>query len=1217
MAWNFPCCYLTGQTLSTQKTRDFVAKIRNSSDVFGNILNIRSLLNGIGNDPVDMVGRSFSRVLSSFRSKSTEFQSKSSKLTLSADVSTLFSTIFKPFIDHISLLLSKIGTRPSDYEIFNTFVIDIKSFFNVLSAALQATAQNRQFFINHLNLLLPRLRIIFAPIQSACSQPLAIQSNVIDQIQGCYLPLLGQNGLYQSFLIDSVESKLPVLASQTMPRILNISTSAGKVSLLVKPADPSAEITTSRILTVLDCLLAYSEQSKLHTPKLISFSDQDSESCAVGSFLLPGSSLTKLVEPFMSPFNQIKQVKSKTKSSFDRWKVMSWIYSPCQFKTQSLFWSLSPDWLTSSITSWLIGLGDRHLGNFLLSNVSQSPSISDKVIVTLDFGQVLDCSRFLPVPEQVPFRLSPLILRSLPPWNRGSYLSSHLASSLQSLAKFDSLIANCMSSFKTNPPLLALKKINQLRGSQSICQSDLTGFSELYNSLLVTVKCVSDTRHQIKEFTRSQSKQLKVLQDFKDVASKSDQSLQSTLSHLNKLRDDLQSLIQSIPINDTTLSTINSLQSQGLSALSTLCPLISSNVQLSVPKGLPPGLFGNPQELIKNVRKLISEYQTILKNFDGRYGDFSSVKVLQQFLSNFDVFKQAIEKGDTNFVVLESSKFLNFIACQPEDDELRQLQLFFNIYSEIRQFQSTINQLSNLNKLPATIQSIFSTFALGFTKLDEPSANTMFNDFFQFVSSNLSVSEDFNFDHILNFVLAVEFLILIVEFVFDLKNDNGSKATVRLYSGFSTFVLNYLICGHFVTLHPTLEIFKSKFNSVLNIHLFDKEMSYIYSDLKYFDFSCHDQSLIDCFGLVMDKFLTRFKDLVSSPKTTASKFLNFSALLNNRIAAIKKKYSLLCENFIKESELSSVFIKYAWFWDRFYVEDILSHHTSLQSLTPQYFITNFNSSLKNLEKSMTNPLLDSNTKNSVSVAISTVRIILQFESFRNFQGKVPLCDSIREFIQRLSKHGENQLEMIQYSSQEEVLLRINKNLEDLTGVLTTQSRSLASSTDSFARQFDNVLVLQEIIENESEIFEKFQNIVSIMSSIKIDSIDDCFGQLGQVLSCWPDLDSLIEAFSALVLSLSSALSTLSESKVDQDLVSQNVKDFIRGDISAFVERKSYALTQIKNSLLKLRGLITELHHLDVPLVESLDMEEVATRLVANASSIDVLSQMYIGWMPFC
>ncbi|KFM79762.1 DNA-dependent protein kinase catalytic subunit, partial [Stegodyphus mimosarum] len=99
------------------------------------------------------------------------------------------------------------------------------------------------------------------------------------------------------------------------------------------------------------------------------------------------------------------------------------------------------------ISQWIVGIGDRHLGNFLIDKKSGCE-------VGIDFGHAFgSATQFLPVPELVPFRLSPQYLQLMDPLKvKGIYEATmiHVLSAARS--KRD-LLLNIMDIFIKEPTL--------------------------------------------------------------------------------------------------------------------------------------------------------------------------------------------------------------------------------------------------------------------------------------------------------------------------------------------------------------------------------------------------------------------------------------------------------------------------------------------------------------------------------------------------------------------------------------------------------------------------------------------------------------------------------------------------------------------------------------------------------------------------------------------
>ena len=81
----------------------------------------------------------------------------------------------------------------------------------------------------------------------------------------------------------------------------------------------------------------------------------------------------------------------------------------------------------SSICSYVIGIGDRHLDNFLLD-------LTTGAFVLIDFGHAFgSATQILGVPELMPFRLTPQFVNCLKPWNEHGVLKHTMRFTLEAL----------------------------------------------------------------------------------------------------------------------------------------------------------------------------------------------------------------------------------------------------------------------------------------------------------------------------------------------------------------------------------------------------------------------------------------------------------------------------------------------------------------------------------------------------------------------------------------------------------------------------------------------------------------------------------------------------------------------------------------------------------------------------------------------------------------
>ena len=144
--------------------------------------------------------------------------------------------------------------------------------------------------------------------------------------------------------------------------------------------------------------------------------------------------------------NTIKKVE-------DQWKSISWdllrrgIMSLCSVPEAYLtIRSHFARTLASfSIGSYLIGIGDRHLENFLLS-------FKDGGLVGIDFGHAFgSATQFLPIPELVPFRLTRQFTNFLLPLDSEGLLFHNMRHTLRALRNHKDVLLSTMDVFVTEP----------------------------------------------------------------------------------------------------------------------------------------------------------------------------------------------------------------------------------------------------------------------------------------------------------------------------------------------------------------------------------------------------------------------------------------------------------------------------------------------------------------------------------------------------------------------------------------------------------------------------------------------------------------------------------------------------------------------------------------------------------------------------------------------
>uniref|UniRef100_A0A6B2L2W0 non-specific serine/threonine protein kinase n=1 Tax=Arcella intermedia TaxID=1963864 RepID=A0A6B2L2W0_9EUKA len=114
---------------------------------------------------------------------------------------------------------------------------------------------------------------------------------------------------------------------------------------------------------------------------------------------------------------------------------------------------------TFSIGSYIIGIGDRHLDNFLLNYTNGS-------LIGIDFGHAFGtATQFLPIPELMPFRLTRQFTNFLLPLDSEGLLKHNMVYSLDALQKNQDILLNTMDVF-VKEPLLDWEKLARKLATQ-------------------------------------------------------------------------------------------------------------------------------------------------------------------------------------------------------------------------------------------------------------------------------------------------------------------------------------------------------------------------------------------------------------------------------------------------------------------------------------------------------------------------------------------------------------------------------------------------------------------------------------------------------------------------------------------------------------------------------------------------------------------------------
>jgi len=102
------------------------------------------------------------------------------------------------------------------------------------------------------------------------------------------------------------------------------------------------------------------------------------------------------------------------------------------------------NYATLCIASYILGIGDRHLENFLLNNVNGE-------IISIDFGYSFGSGVGLSIPELMPFRLTRIFESLLEPVGTNGIFRYSMIYALTALRNKKNLLLTCCDVFIKDP----------------------------------------------------------------------------------------------------------------------------------------------------------------------------------------------------------------------------------------------------------------------------------------------------------------------------------------------------------------------------------------------------------------------------------------------------------------------------------------------------------------------------------------------------------------------------------------------------------------------------------------------------------------------------------------------------------------------------------------------------------------------------------------------
>lgn len=154
--------------------------------------------------------------------------------------------------------------------------------------------------------------------------------------------------------------------------------------------------------------------------------------------------MKKMFEARMEPLEKIKAFKKLVTQ-----------FKPCMHKFFAENFNHPLDWhskvlayskslASTSIVGYIIGLGDRHLSNVMIDTQTAK-------IVHVDLNMIFDQAKLLPVPELVPFRLTPDMVDGLGVFGVEGIFRKNCERVLEIMKKHSDDLVVVIDSFKYDP----------------------------------------------------------------------------------------------------------------------------------------------------------------------------------------------------------------------------------------------------------------------------------------------------------------------------------------------------------------------------------------------------------------------------------------------------------------------------------------------------------------------------------------------------------------------------------------------------------------------------------------------------------------------------------------------------------------------------------------------------------------------------------------------